>query len=89
MSISQDTGPLTSAHVEAEKQNERRRSERLEIVSPNLLPLLRDPASTEEMPGNLLVIAQAALGAPKGIMIGLLFVAPIWATLAIAAYYVF
>lgn len=89
MSISQDTGPLTSAHVEAEKQNERRRSERLEIVSPNLLPLLRDPASTEEMPGNLLVIPQAALGAPKGIMIGLLFVAPIWATLAIAAYYVF
>lgn len=89
LSISQETDPLRSVNVEAEKQNERRRSGRPEIVSPNLLPLLRNPALAEEMPGELVIISQAALGAPKGIMIGLLFVAPIWTTLAIAAYYVF
>ncbi len=89
MSISQDTDPLPFTKGEAEEQIERRRSGRPAIASPNLLRLLRDPASAEEMPGDLVIIPQAALGAPKGIMIGLFFVAPIWATLAIAAYYVF
>lgn len=89
MSTSQGIDPLRSDDVEAEEQIERRRLGRLEIVSPNLIELLRDPASVEEIPSELVIIPQAALGAPKGIMFGLLFVTPIWATLAVVAYYVF
>jgi hypothetical protein len=70
---------------------DRRRPARVKNVSPDLIPLLRDPSGVE-IPGENPPGAdkvQDALGAAKGIAFGLLLVIPFWCFVALGIWWVF
>jgi len=87
LTILQNSDPQPLKTVSADEDTERRRSgRRLEIVSTELIPLLRGSALVEETVADLVTTPKEALGPARGIMVALFLVAPLWAVLG---YYLF
>jgi len=87
LTMSQNSDPEPLDAVSADKDAERRRPGRhLEILSIELIPLLRGSASVEEIIADLVITPKEALGPARGVMIALFLVAPFWAVLG---YYLF
>ena len=74
--------------VDADTASDRRRPGRTE-VSPDLLPLLRNPAGAEIPLDEPHVSGDARddLGAAKGLVIGVLLAVPLWCLIAAAIWW--
>lgn len=76
------------ANADTDTAPDRRRPGRTEI-SPDLLPLLRNPAGVEIPPDDSHVRGDAGddLGAAKGLAFGVLLAVPLWCLIAAAIWW--
>jgi hypothetical protein len=87
MADSLGDGAPARSRLTAETAPDRRRSGRLEDVSPELIPLLRNPAAIEIPPDEPLALERDELGAAKGIVVGVLLVIPFWLLVALGIWW--
>jgi hypothetical protein len=91
MADSLEDGTPAQSGVAAETVPDRRRPGRLKDVSPDLIPLLRDPIAIEIPSDDALAPEHPRdeLGAAKGIVVSLLLAAPFWFLIALGIWWAF
>ena len=91
MADSLEDGTPAQSGVAAETVPDRRRPGRLTDVSPDLIPLLRDPVAIEIPSDDALAPEHSRdeLGAAKGIVVSLLLAAPFWFLIALGIWWAF
>lgn len=89
MADSLGDGTPARSGLTTETAPDRRRPGRLKDVSPELIPLLRNPAAIE-IPSDAPLAPEHArdeLGAAKGIVVGVLLVIPFWLLVALGIWW--